>query len=69
MNIGNDLRDEAWLEADADAFGRALDRLREFILGRCRDGHQPRAQELTELRVAERMVEEVGAQGDHDTHR
>src|SRR5262249_51196816 len=68
-DIGNNLRDEARFEADADAFRRPLDRLCELVLGRGGDGDHARAQQLAELRVSEWMVEEVRAQSDDDAHR
>jgi hypothetical protein len=68
-DIGDDLRYQARFEPDADALRRALDRLRELVLGRGRDGDHARAQQLAELRVSEWMVEEVRTQSEDDAHR
>ena len=65
-DVGDDLGDEPRLEADADASCRPLDRLRKLVLRGCGDRDHPGPQELPELRVAERMVEEVGAQRDEN---
>ena len=68
VDVGDDLRDEAWLETYADALRGSLDRVREFVLRRGGDCHHARAQQLSELRVTERMVEEVRSQSEHDAH-
>ena len=68
-DVGDDLGDEPRLEANADASCRPLDRLGELVLRRRRDRDHPGPEQLPELRVAEGMVEEVGAQRDENARR
>ena len=68
-DVGDDLGDEPRLEPDADASCRPLDRLRKLVLRGCGDRDHSGPQELPELRVAEWMVEEVGAQRDENACR
>ena len=65
-DVGDDLGDEPRLEANADASRWPLDRLRKLVLRGRGDRDHPGPQELPELRVAERVVEEVGAQRDEN---
>ena len=65
-DVGDDLGDEPRLETNTDASRRPLDRLCKLVLRGRGDRDHPGPQELPELRVAERVVEEVGAQRDEN---
>ena len=68
-DVGDDLGDEPRLEADADASRRPLDCLGKLVLRRRRNRDHPGPQKFPELRVAEGVVEEVGAQRDENARR
>jgi hypothetical protein len=66
LHVGDDLRHETRLEADTHGGSRPIDRRCELVLGGRSHRHHARAHELSELGVAERVVEEVCAQGHED---
>ena len=65
-DVAHDLVDESGLEVEAGGVSGFHDRSDQVIVGGERDGDEPATHELAKAVQSERLVEDVGAQRDHD---